>query len=100
MNFLLITTLAYASSSSSSVGGSDFLMLLLPVGAFAGVYFGVYRYYRNAHKTFQFENETQVEVKNMRAKDYIVGSTNGTRSSTIEGKNSHAPRQRVTRILR
>lgn len=98
MNLLLISGVSYTSSSSSSV--SDFFWLALPVLAFTGVYFGIFRYYRNTDKNFKFEQETSIQTKNMMSSDYIVGSRNGTSDKYIDNRNSHDHRKRVMRITK
>lgn len=98
MNLLLISTIAYTSSSSSST--STLLWLALPVLAFIGTYFGIYRYYRNTDKNFKFEQETAIQTKNMMSSDYIVGSRNGTTDKYIDNRNSNNHRKRVLRITK
>jgi hypothetical protein len=74
--------------------GSLAILLLGPAGA-AGMYWALYRYYRNTDKSQDFERETKVEAKPITGSDTQIGTNNGTRDSQIAGKNVGAYRQRV-----
>lgn len=73
------------------------LLALGPAGA-AGLYWGLYRYYRNTDKSHAFEHETTVKAQPVTGSDYKVGTNNGTRESRIRGDNLRSYRQRVRRI--
>ena len=73
------------------------LLLLGPAGA-AGMYWALYRYYRNTDKSHAFENETAVEAQPVTGSDQQVGEIKGTQKSRIEGDNLHDYRRRVNRI--
>ena len=73
------------------------LLLLGPAGA-VGLYWALYRYYRNTDKSDAFERETKVVAKPITGSDEKVGTNNGTRESRIEGDNVGAYRQRVERM--
>ena len=73
------------------------LLALGPAGAI-GLYWALYRYYRNTDKSHAFERESKVDAKPVAGSDRQVGTNNGTRESRIEGDNVHAYRQRVERI--
>ena len=73
------------------------LLLLGPAGA-TGLYWALYRYYRNTDKSHAFERETKVEAKEPRGSDRKVDEIKGTQESRIRGDNVHAYRQRVQRI--
>jgi hypothetical protein len=77
--------------------GVLFLLALGPAGA-AGLYWALYRYYRNTDKSHAFEHETTVEAKPVTGSDHKVGTNNGTRESRIRGDNLRAYRSRVQRI--
>jgi len=76
--------------------GSLGLLLLGPAGA-TGLYWGLYRYYRNTDKSHAFERETIVEAKPVTGSDEKVDEIKGTQETRIPGDNVHAYRQRVQR---
>ena len=80
----------------SDDGGLGFL-LLGPAGA-TGLYWMLYRYYRNTDKSFNFEHETKIEAKPVVGEDVKVGEVKGTQKSHIDGNNVHAYRDRVQRV--
>jgi hypothetical protein len=73
------------------------LLLLGPAGG-AGLYWALYRYYRNTDKSHAFERETKVDAKPVTGTDLKIGTNNGTRESRIAGENQAEYRQRVERI--
>lgn len=75
------------------------LLLLGPAGG-AGLYWMLYRYYRNTDKSHAFERETAVEAKPVTGseRDRKVDDIKGTRESRIKGDNVAAYRTRVERI--
>ena len=75
------------------------LLLLGPAGA-TGLYWMLYRYYRNTDKSHAFERETAVEAKPVTGseRDRKVDDIKGTRESRIKGDNVAAYRTRVERI--
>ena len=76
----------------------DFILLLSgPAGA-AGLYWALYRYYRNTDKSHAFERETLVESGPVTGSEHKVGETRGTTDRRIRGDNVHAYRERVRRI--
>jgi hypothetical protein len=77
--------------------GSLALLLLGPAGG-AGLYWALYRYYRNTDKSQAYERETKVEAKPITGTDEKIGTNNGTRESRIQGDNRGAYRQRVARM--
>jgi len=72
------------------------LLLLGPAGA-VGLYWALYRYYRNTDKSHAFERESKVDAKPVSGSDHKVGTNNGTRDSRIAGDNVGEYRQRVQR---
>ena len=70
------------------------LLLLGPAGS-VGLYWALYRYYRNTDKSQAFEHETKVDAKPVTGTDVQVGTNNGTRESRIQGNNVREYRQRV-----
>ena len=73
------------------------LLLLGPAGA-TGLYWALYRHYRNTDKSHAFERETTVEAKPVTGSDDKIGENNGTRERRVRGDNVGAYRQRVQRI--
>ena len=76
-----------------------FLLALGPASA-AGLYWMLYRYYRNTDKSHAFERETQVEAKPVTGaeNDRKVDEVKGTRNKRIEDDNVHDYRERVQRL--
>ena len=73
-----------------------FLLLLGPAGA-AGLYWSLYRHYRNTDKSHAFEHETIVNAKPVSGSEQKVGEVKGTQKTSIDGDNVRAYRQRVQR---
>lgn len=75
------------------------LLLLGPAGA-TGLYWALYRYYRNTDKSHAFERETTVEAKPVTGSDNDrkVDEVKGTRETRIDGDNVREFRKRVQRI--
>lgn len=73
------------------------LLLLGPAGA-VGVYWGLYRYYRNTDKSHAFERESKVVAKPVTGSDQKTGTNNGTRERRIAGDNVREYRKRVERM--
>ena len=77
--------------------GGMWLLLAGPASA-VGLYWTLYRYYRNTDKSHAFERETAVDAKPVTGNDRKVGENNGTQQTSISGNNVHAFRDRVERI--
>jgi hypothetical protein len=73
------------------------LLLLGPAGA-TGLYWGLYRHYRNTDKSHAFEHETAVEAKPVTGSDFKVDEVKGTQQTRISGDNVRAYRKRVQRL--
>lgn len=73
------------------------LLLLGPAGG-AGLYWMLYRYYRNTDKSHAFERETKVDAKPVTGSDRKVDEVKGTRETRIDGDNVSAYRDRVERM--
>lgn len=80
-----------------SEDGGLWLLALGPAGA-AGLYWAIYRYYRNTDKSHAFERETAVDAKPVTGSESKVGEVKGTQATRIGGDNVKAYRQRVKRI--
>jgi hypothetical protein len=77
--------------------GGLWLLLLGPAGA-SGLYWGLYRYYRNTDKSHAFERETIVRAKPVTGSDDKVDEIKGTRETRIRGDNVSDFRERVQRV--
>jgi hypothetical protein len=77
------------------------LLLLGPAGG-TGLYWMLYRYYRNTDKSHGFERETTIDAKPVTGADgdRKIGTNNGTRESQIAGNNVGEFRKRVERVGR
>ncbi len=84
-------------AASDGDGGPAWLLVLGPAGA-AGVYFGLWRYYRNTHASHDFEHETRVEAQPVTGNDSKVKAITGTTKSRIDGDNRTDHRRRVQRF--
>lgn len=76
--------------------GGLFLLLLGPAGA-TGLYWSLYRHYRNTDKSHAFEHETTVNAKPVTGSEQKVGEVKGTQKTSIDGDNVRDYRQRVQR---
>lgn len=77
--------------------GGMALLLLGPAGA-TGLYWALYRYYRNTDKSEDFEHQTAVVAKPVTGSDQKVDQVKGTRETRIGGDNLREYRKRVQRI--
>ena len=73
------------------------LLLLGPAGA-TGLYWALYRYYRNTDKSHAFERETTVDAKPVTGSERKVSEVKGTQQQRISGDNTHDFRDRVARM--
>lgn len=94
----LMSTLSsvVVASANGDDGGSGWLLLLGPAGA-GGVYFGLWRYYRNTDKSHNFEKETRIEAQPATGSDAKINEVKGTKRTRINGDNRSDHRQRVQR---
>lgn len=79
--------------------GGMALLLIGPAGA-TGLYWYLYRYYRNTDKSHGFERETTVEAKPVTGSEEKVDEVTGTQATRIPGDNVREFRQRVRPIQR
>ena len=79
--------------------GSLFLLALGPAGA-TGLYWMIYRYYRNTDKSHAFERETKIDAKPVTGieQDRKVDRITGTQATRIAGDNVADYRARVERL--
>lgn len=75
------------------------LLAIGPAGA-AGVYWFLYRYYRNTDKSHNFERETHIKAQPISGaeRDRKVDEVRGTRQAEISGNNVRDYRRRVQRL--
>ncbi|MDQ3038946.1 MAG: hypothetical protein M3R16_03975, partial [Pseudomonadota bacterium] len=64
--------------------GGLWLLLMGPAGA-TGLYWFLYRYYRNTDKSHAFERETAVDAKPVTGSDDKIDEVKGTRETGIRG---------------
>ena len=76
------------------------LWLLLAVGpaAATGLYWSLYRHYRNTDKSHAFERETEVKAKPVKRQDAKINAIKGTRATRVPGDNVRNYRVRVQRL--
>jgi hypothetical protein len=77
--------------------GALWLLAAGPAGA-AGLYWLLYRYYRNTDKSHAFERETAVDAKPVTGSEAQVGEVTGTQQTRIDGNNVSEYRKRVQRM--
>jgi hypothetical protein len=80
-----------------SSDGGMWILLAGPAGG-VGLYWALYRYYRNTDKSHAFERETAVVAKPVTGSDQQVGEVTGTQETRIKGDNVREYRRRVERI--
>ena len=73
------------------------LLLLGPAGG-AGLYWMLYRYYRNTDKSHAFERETKIDAKPVAGAEHVIGEVKGTQQKRISGDNVRDYRSRVERV--
>jgi hypothetical protein len=78
-------------------GDGSLLLLALGPASAVGVYWALYRHYRNTDKSHAYEHETAVEVLALTGieADHKVDEIRGTRVPRIQGNNVGNHRQRV-----
>lgn len=83
---------------AATEGDTPWILLLAgPAGA-VGVYWGLYRYYRNTDKSHAFEKETIIEAQPVTGSDQKFDKVKGTSRSEIQGNNVSKHRTRVNRL--
>ena len=85
--------LPLATDSDASLA----LLLVGPAGA-AGLYWGIYQYYRNTKKSHAFEKETLIEAQPVTGSEQKVDTVRGTKRTKIQGDNVSEHRSRVERL--
>jgi hypothetical protein len=79
--------------------GILFLLAMGPASA-VGLYWMLYRYYRNTDKSHSFEHETQVVTRALTGAeaDHRINAIRGTQQTRIPGDNVGRYRHRVKRF--
>lgn len=73
------------------------LLLAGPAGG-GGLYFGLWRYYRNTHQSHAFERDTRIAAQAVTGTDAKIDEITGTKQSKIDNGNHTNHRQRVQRV--
>ena len=73
------------------------LLLAGPASA-TGLYWALYRYYRNTDKSHAFERDTAVDAKPVTGSDQKVDEVIGTQRTRIPDDNVREYRKRVKRV--
>jgi hypothetical protein len=81
---------------------NDGVLALLAIGPAGGIglYWMLYRYYRNTDKSHHFERETSVQAQPVTGAnhDHKVNEVRGTQETRIRGDNGSDHRRRVRRL--
>ncbi len=77
--------------------GGLWLLMLGPAGA-TGLYWFLYRYYRNTDKSHAFEHESAVDAKPVTGSEHKIDEVKGTQETRIRGDNVREYRKRVQRV--
>lgn len=77
--------------------GGLWLLALGPAGA-VGLYWVLYRFYRNTDKSHAFERETAVVAQPVTGSDEKIDEIKGTQETGIAGSNVGEYRKRVQRV--
>ncbi|MDP9141712.1 MAG: hypothetical protein M3O62_13070 [Pseudomonadota bacterium] len=79
-------------------GDGALLILLAGPASATGLYWLLYRYYRNTDKSHAFERETTVDADPVTGTEAKVSEVKGTRETRIAGDNVREYRTRVERV--
>ena len=93
----LFGQLTPAALAAASSDGPVWLLLGGPAAG-GGMYFGLWRFYRNTHRSHSFEKETKVAAQQVTGGDQKVDEIKGTRDSSVKGNNVSDHRERVQRV--
>jgi len=79
---------------------STLALLALGPASAAGLYWMLYRYYRNTDKSHDFEHETEVKAQPVTGmqEDVKIDEVRGTQATQIPGNNVGDYRRRVKRV--
>lgn len=92
-----MSSLAQMLIIASQDGDALWLLAIGPAGG-VGLYWMLYRFYRNTDKSHSFEHETHVTADPVTGGDTKVGEVKGTKDPTIDGRNEREFRRRVQRV--
>jgi hypothetical protein len=93
----MIAHLVAGILAESDGGGTLALLAVGPAGG-GGLYWALWRFYRNTDKSHSFESETRVVAQPVTGHDQKVNEIKGTKKSAIDGENHTSHRQRVERV--
>lgn len=82
---------------TASQDGVAWLLAIGPAGA-VGLYWMLFRFYRNTDKSHSYERETLIEAEPVTGDETKVGEIKGTEASEVSGRNDMQFRQRVERV--
>lgn len=94
---ILLHDFASVFAATDDGGAPAWLLILGPAGG-GGLYFGLWRYYRNTHTSHAFESETRIEAQPATGTDSKVRAITATKKTQIDGENRTSHRQRVQRF--
>lgn len=92
-----VVSAAQLAITASQDGGVAWLLAIGPAGA-AGLYWMLFRFYRNTDKSHSYERETRVTADPVTGDETKVDEIKGTKEDEIEGRNESQFRQRVQRV--
>ncbi|HWL59790.1 MAG TPA: hypothetical protein VNQ48_02780 [Microbacteriaceae bacterium] len=93
----LLTHSVILAADTFEGDGGLWLLALGPAGA-VGLYWMLYRFYRNTDKSHAYERETLVEAQPVTGDDRKVDEVRGVSNSSISGNNVNRFRDRVRRL--
>lgn len=73
---------------ANSNGDSSTYILAIPFIVMAAVYYGIYKFYRNAHRRYDYERRTNVKVDGMESEDTFLRKRKNLKNKKIKGDNS------------
>lgn len=95
IDFVVSATLAAITASNDS--GVAWLLAIGPASA-VGLYWMLFRFYRNTDKSHSYERETRVTADPVTGDEAKVDEIKGTKEDEIAGRNDQQFRQRVERV--
>lgn len=89
------TVAGHVLASRSGDGDSTLFLLALGPAAGIGFYTLTFLRYRNTDKRFAYEHDTHSDVTEPLGFDEKIGNVRGVRRTSVEGRNSNSPRERL-----
>lgn len=84
-------------AADDSSDGVAWLLALGPAGA-VGLYWMLFRFYRNTDKSHAYERDTLIDAKPVTGEEEKVDAIHGTTQSSVRGNNVRRHRDRVQRL--